>query len=166
MSSLRLRNRNFRFILGTTVLGRAETCETLTFPSYTGYVIERFCCTLWAQSFKIIYRIICTTGNDYSRKWHLTLQNILFPRPGSPCVLRPPNCWGFEITPRHTTIGRTSSGRVISPSQRPLPDDAQHLRQTEGLNTAIPASERPHTHTLDRAATGIVFENKRLQILF
>jgi len=24
-----------------------------------------------------------------------------------------------------------------------------------GIKTAIPANERPHTHTLDRAATGI-----------
>jgi hypothetical protein len=51
-----------------------------------------------------------------------------------------------------------SSGRVISPTQRPLPDNTQHLQETvthpAGFETAIPASERPKTHALDRMATG------------
>jgi len=34
-----------------------------------------------------------------------------------------------------------------------------------GFKSAIPARERPQTHALDRAATGICCENKRLQIL-
>jgi hypothetical protein len=53
-----------------------------------------------------------------------------------------------------------SSGRVISPTQRPLPDDTQNSLETDihaprGFEPTIPASERPQTHALDRAATGI-----------
>jgi hypothetical protein len=61
--SLCFRARNFRFTSGATFLGRVETCETLTFPLYTGYVIDSFCCASWAQLFKIIRSIICATGN-------------------------------------------------------------------------------------------------------
>jgi hypothetical protein len=51
------------------------------------------------------------------------------------------------------------SGRRIGPSQRPLPDITQHLQETHihsmvGFEPTIPASERPHTHALDRAANG------------
>ena len=50
------------------------------------------------------------------------------------------------------------SGRVISPMQRPPPDNTQHDRQTsmppEGFEPTIPASERQQTQALDRAATG------------
>ena len=60
----------------------------------------------------------------------------------------------------HTTTHHSryrSSGRVIGPSQRPLPDNT-HNRQTSmppvGFEPTIPASERPQTHALDRAATG------------
>jgi hypothetical protein len=53
-----------------------------------------------------------------------------------------------------------SSGRVISSSQRPLPDNTQHSHETDihalvGLEPTIPASERLQTHALDRVATGI-----------
>jgi hypothetical protein len=56
----------------------------------------------------------------------------------------------------HTRLD--SSERVISTSQRPLPDNTQHSRQTSmppvGFETAIPAGQRPQTHALGRAATG------------
>jgi len=49
-----------------------------------------------------------------------------------------------------------SSGRVISSSQRSLPDNTQHSQQTSmppvGFEPTISAGERPQTHTLDRAA--------------
>jgi hypothetical protein len=47
------------------------------------------------------------------------------------------------------------------PVTEPLPDntDNTHKRETSmpaaGFEHAIPASERPQTHSLDRAATGI-----------
>jgi len=52
-----------------------------------------------------------------------------------------------------------SSGRVISSSQRPLPDNTQHSQQTNihapvGFEPTISAGERPQTYALDRAATG------------
>ena len=50
-----------------------------------------------------------------------------------------------------------STGRVINPSQRPLPDNTQRSKQTSmppaEFEPTIPASERPQTYALDRAAT-------------
>ena len=68
----------------------------------------------------------------------------------------------LEVFPRsHTTTHHSrqdSSGRVISPSQRPLPDNTQHSQQTSmppaGFEPTISAGERPQTHSLDCAATG------------
>ena len=50
-----------------------------------------------------------------------------------------------------------SSGRMISSSQGPLPDNTQHSQQTSmspmGFEPIISADERPQTYALDRAAT-------------
>jgi len=48
---------------------------------------------------------------------------------------------------------------VISPTQRPVPDDAQHSQETDihalaGYEHAKPASEGSQNHALDRAETG------------
>jgi hypothetical protein len=65
-----------------------------------------------------------------------------------------------DTTTRHSRWD--SSGRVINPSQRLLPDNTQHSQQTcmppVGFEPTISAGERPHTYALDRAATvtGIV----------
>jgi len=63
----------------------------------------------------------------------------------------------FEISWSHTTTRHSqwdSSGRVISSSQRPLPDNT-HNRQTSmlavGFEPTISAGERPKTYALDRA---------------
>ena len=52
-----------------------------------------------------------------------------------------------------------SSRRVISSSQRPLPENTQHSKQTSmppaGFEPTISAGERPQTHAFDRATTGI-----------
>ena len=60
-----------------------------------------------------------------------------------------------------------SSGRVISPSQRPLPDNTQHSQQTNippvGFEPTISAGKWPQTHALDRAATGTGYG--KIQIL-
>jgi hypothetical protein len=65
-----------------------------------------------------------------------------------------------EVSGSHTTMHHTrqdSSGRVISSSQRPLPENTQHSRQTSmlpvGFEPTIAAGERPQTYALDRAAT-------------
>jgi len=52
------------------------------------------------------------------------------------------------------------SGRVISPTQRPLPDNTQHSQEVDiralgEFRSRSPASERLHTHALDRAASVI-----------
>ena len=66
-----------------------------------------------------------------------------------------------EVSRSHTTNhGRyDSSGPMISPSQRPLPDNTQHSQQISmplvGFEPTIPANERPQTYALDRAASGI-----------
>jgi len=72
---------------------------------------------------------------------------------------RSPHCRGFTITSRHHTRW-DSSGLVISPKQRPLPDKKNtHKRQAfmslVGFEPAVSASERLQTKDLDRAATGI-----------
>jgi hypothetical protein len=61
----------------------------------------------------------------------------------------------MTLKTHHTPYG--SSGPVISPTQRPLPDSTQHSHETymplAGFEPAIPARERPQTHALERAAT-------------
>ena len=61
----------------------------------------------------------------------------------------------------HTTTHHNrqdSSGRVISSSHRPLPDNTQHSRQTDmppvGFQPTISAGQRPQTDAFDGAATG------------
>ena len=74
--------------------------------------------------------------------------------------LGPPHYRGFTITPRHTTLGRTPLEE--QPARRTdfyLTTHHTHKSQTSttpvGFEPAIPASERPQTHALDREATGI-----------
>jgi hypothetical protein len=52
------------------------------------------------------------------------------------------------------------SGRAISPTLRPLPDDTQHSKETDtmppaGFEPEIHARKRPQTNALDRAVTEI-----------
>jgi hypothetical protein len=46
---------------------------------------------------------------------------------------------------------------VIIPSQRPLLDGTQIFMLPAGFELVTPASERPQTHALDRAALGSAF---------
>jgi hypothetical protein len=67
---------------------------------------------------------------------------------------------GFTITLRHTTVGRTPLDEWSAPRRDLyLTTHNTHKRQTSmpsaGFEPTIPASERPQTHALDRAATGI-----------
>jgi hypothetical protein len=72
----------------------------------------------------------------------------------------PPHYRGFTITLRYTTLGRTPLDEWSS-RQRDLylTTHNTHKRRTSmppvGFEPAIPTSERPQTHTLDWAATGI-----------
>ena len=66
-----------------------------------------------------------------------------------------------EVSRSHSTSHHSrqdSSGRVISPSQRPSPDNTQHSQQTDiyaptGFEPTISASVRLQTHALDSADT-------------
>jgi hypothetical protein len=67
---------------------------------------------------------------------------------------------GFTITFRHHNL-YDSFGRVISPTQTPLPDNVRYSQQTyfhaqAGFKPAIPDSEQSQTHALHRAFTGIL----------
>ena len=81
----------------------------------------------------------------------------------------------LEVSRSHTThhIRQDSSGRVISSSQRPLPDNTHCSQQTTsmpqvGIEPTISAGERPQTYALDRAGTGtgtndvITFQNNEI----
>jgi len=68
------------------------------------------------------------------------------------------------ITHRHTTIGRTPLYEWSARHRDPyLKTHNTHKRQNpmppEGFETVIPASERPQTHVLDGATTGIGYWN-------
>ena len=87
-------------------------------------------------------------------------------------MLRPdsrlwPSLTGFRDHTHWTHhYGLDSFGRHIRPMQKHLPDNTQHSQQTfmlpAGFEPIIPASERPQTHALDRAATGIGLKYTRL----
>jgi hypothetical protein len=66
---------------------------------------------------------------------------------------------GFTITLRHTTLGRTPLDEWPARRRDHLTTHNTHNRQTSmppaGFEPKIPVSERPQTHALDRAATGI-----------
>ena len=74
--------------------------------------------------------------------------------------LRPPYCWGFEDTHTHThTIVSRTSLDEESARRRDLSQSTYNTHKTPlplaGFEPVIPASDRPQTHALDRAATGI-----------
>jgi hypothetical protein len=72
----------------------------------------------------------------------------------------PPHCRDFTIKFSDTphSVG-FFTGRVISLAQRPLPEDNTQKRETSmspaEFEPTIPASERPQTNALDRAATRV-----------
>ena len=91
---------------------------------------------------------------------------FFFPWLDSPHKRRPPHCWGFEITLRHITLGRTPlNGWSVHRRDLYLTTHNNHYRQTSmsptGFEPVIPACQRPQTHVLDRAATGIGDTNTR-----
>jgi hypothetical protein len=74
---------------------------------------------------------------------------IIFSGSAAQCGLWPPRHTKFlDHTQRRATVGRTPLGRVISSSQRPLPDNTQHTQQTNiyspvGFEPTVAAGERP-----------------------
>jgi hypothetical protein len=75
-----------------------------------------------------------------------------------------------EVSRSHTTTHHSrldSSGRVISSSQRPLPDNTLHSPQTSmptvGFEPTISAGKRPQTYTLDILAA--LFPERLISVL-
>jgi hypothetical protein len=72
---------------------------------------------------------------------------------------RPRHWRGFTITLRHTTLGRIPLDEWSARRKDYLTTHNIHERKTSmppaGFEPTIPASRRPQTHALDRAATGI-----------
>jgi len=109
-----------------------------------------------------------TTGGSllmacrYNRRLAVHLQSFLNLRPDNNDFYFP---WrdivtGFTIILRHTTLSRTPLD-VWSARSRDLyltthnTPNRQTSMSTVGFEPAIPASERPQAHALDRAATGM-----------
>jgi hypothetical protein len=72
----------------------------------------------------------------------------------------PPQYRDFTITLRHTSLGRSPlDERLARCRDLSLATHNTNRRETSmslaGFETAIPGSERPETHALDRATTGI-----------
>ena len=98
----------------------------------------------------------------YSQKLLISSINRLFffvarQPPNGP---RPPHYRGLIITLKHITKGRTSLDEwLVQRRNLYLTSHHIHNRQTfmppAGFEPTIPGSERPQTHALDRAATGI-----------
>ena len=85
---------------------------------------------------------------------------IVYHGAAAPSGPRPPHYRGYMITLRHTTAGMTPLDEW-SARRRDLYLTTRntHKRKTSlppaGFEPAIPASEKPQTHALNRAATGI-----------
>jgi hypothetical protein len=74
----------------------------------------------------------------------------------------------LEVPRSHTSTHHSrleSSGRVISPSQRPLPDNTHNTHNGQpsmppaGFKPSIPARDRPQTRALDSLATGTAIQS-------
>jgi hypothetical protein len=104
-------------------------------------------------------------GNSRPARQLLASKEIMFPcasppppraRDGTaPSGPGPPHYRGFTLTLRHTTVGRTPLDEWSA--RRTAHDVRKRLTSilSAGFEPAIPASERPQTHALDRSATGI-----------
>jgi hypothetical protein len=95
---------------------------------------------------------VLSLGEIRYKMWLLVF-NLFLAWHNSPSGPRPLNCWGLEITLKTHHTRWDSSGRVISPTRRHLPDNTTLLADTSMLpawfEPTIPACERPLTHTLE-----------------
>ena len=91
----------------------------------------------------------------------MNLRNcISFRDAPAPSATGPFRYWGFTITLRHTTLGRTpldkwSALRIDLYLTTHNTHDRQRSVFLTGFDPAVPASERPQTHALDHAAASI-----------
>ena len=114
-------------------------------------------------SFHELIMVICHFLNELLitiRNGSKNVRNYVFFTP------QPPVGQGLlihEVSRSHTTTHSSqydSFGRVISSSQRPLPDNTQHSQQTDihgppvGFEPTKSAGKRPQYYALDRVASG------------
>jgi hypothetical protein len=90
----------------------------------------------------------------------IALLIVVFHGSTAPSRPGPPHYRGFTITLRHTTLGRTpldewSVRRRDTYLTTHNNNKGQVSMLPAGFEPATPASELPHTHALDRAATEI-----------
>jgi hypothetical protein len=90
------------------------------------------------------YMLFCSTRENSFPLWL-----------DSPSGPRPHLWWGFDSTLRHTTLGRMSDRSVTDTCNLTVHKSQETFMPAVGFEHAIPASERPQNHALDRAATGI-----------
>ena len=94
------------------------------------------------------------TVHTFPFHWMFLSVQIKARAPSGP---RPPHYRGFTITLSHATLGRTPLNKW-SAGRRDLYLTAHDIHKTQasmpaaGFEPAIPESDRPHTHALDRAA--------------
>jgi hypothetical protein len=109
-------------------------------------------CVLFRLVFSIVYNKqlkLCNFLSFWS-EGNIWCNNF-FPWRNSPSGL--PDCWGFTITVRHTTLGRTPLDEwSASRKNLYLTTHNAHKRETsirpEGFESTITASELPQTHAL------------------
>jgi hypothetical protein len=110
----------------------------------------------------VTYRLVAKGLNQLRLRVPVTryvLRTCIFYGATASSGPRPPHYRGFTITLRHITVGRTPLDEW-SARRRDLylTTHNTHKRQTSrppaGFEPAIPVSERPETHALDRAVTG------------
>ena len=135
--------------------------ETNMFKTTVGMIIK-FTLRLFLRVKNIQRKLRKTKQNDTtnsmskSPSWKVNNHSAFLPPPHgatAPSGPRPPHYRGFKIILRHTTLGRTPLDRWQA---RPLADNTQLSLRTSmtpaGFEPANPASERPQTRALDRAA--------------
>ena len=104
---------------------------------------------------QILYKFVFTL---LFKRHNLELSKI-FPWGGGPKAGH--SLFILQVSRSHTVVHHSrydSSGRVISSSQRPLPNDTQHSKQTsmpqEGFESTVSAGEQPQTQVLEGVVSG------------
>jgi hypothetical protein len=142
---------------------REETaCDTTTqiWGCYQNVFEKRSYVTMWT----IFILLGMGIRGQLLWTWYRHFRFLIFycycataPPPSGP---RPPHYWRFLITLRHITLGRTPLDEWLA-RRRDLYLTTHNIHKIQtsmppaGFEPAIAASERPQTHALDRAATGI-----------
>ena len=120
---------------------------------------------LWDRSwsYDVIYGIFSLqlVENIIKLLYKLCIFRAIFPRcNAAPRGPGPHHYRGFTITLGKTPLDEWSARRRdISSDNTQHPQERETTMPTAGFEPAIPASERPQTHTSDRTATGIEFHS-------